>query len=137
MTICKIPFDLVHNDEYAFYKLVFNGKCHFDDFCKEVETVATRRKAFANIIQYMGLFRRSRRLPCTKFNIIRGLKRNDVYEFKSNDLRVYVVIDFSHCDVYVALGGDKGEQKRNIARLSGLLGDFDANNLVPWNGKTF
>ena len=61
-------------------------------------------------------------LPSSKFRQIKGLRRNDVYEFKKNDIRIYVIK--KRPDIYVVLGGYKGSQDKDINRIDKLFNDF-------------
>lgn len=131
----KAPYDSVHNARYVFYKLVFDGKCQFDEFCAEVDAVAGNRKSFAKIVSRMDAYDRSLMLPWSKFHSVHDMGCENVYEFKEDALRVYVVINFSRNEIYIALGGKKSDQKKCMARLSSLLKGFDAEKLVLWKER--
>lgn len=55
-------------------------------------------------------------LPATKFGHIKGVCRQDVYEFKKDALRVYAIIQ--EPDVFIILGGFKTKQPSDIKRLN-------------------
>lgn len=131
----KKPFEDIHNPKYTFYKLVFDGKCQFDKFCEEVKVVAKDNKSFAKMVARMEAYDRAQLLPRTKFNSIHGTGCENVFEFKEDILRVYVVIEYCLQEVYIALGGKKAEQEKSIKKLSDLLSDFDANKLTLWEEK--
>lgn len=50
------------------------------------------------------------RLPRTKFNHIDDNHRSDIFEFKKDRLRVYVIKQKPN--VFIVIGGFKGNQKR-------------------------
>lgn len=68
------------------------------------------------------------RYPKTVFNPIKGKKvkkneqRNDLYEFKSKHLRVYVVLQKPN--VFVVMGGSKNTQDTDPAALHKRLKGF-------------
>jgi len=131
----KKPFEDVHNPEYTFFRLVFDGKCQFDKFCTEVKMVTKDNKSFTKIVARMDAYDKAQLLPRTKFNSIQGTGCENVFEFKEDILRVYVVIEFHLQEVYIVLGGRKADQDKCIRKLSSLLKDFDANKLMPWEEK--
>ena len=74
------------------------------------------------IYGYMDSFSPSLLLPKTKFRHVDGIKRKDVYEFKKNDIRVYVIM--KRPSVFVILGAYKGTQKQDYKNISNLFNDF-------------
>lgn len=70
----------------------------------------------------MDMFSPHLLLPKTKFRQIKGAASNHFYEFKKNDIRVYVAKISP--DIFVLLGGHKGTQKRDIKSLDRLFSDF-------------
>ena len=121
--------DIIHNPKCRFYKVSFNGKCQFDKFTSEVEKNARDKSALADIYSRMGLFDPDLKLPKEKFNHIQGDKydRNDLYEFKKDQIRVYVIL--IRPNVYVVYGGYKKEQKKDIARIFKAINTFDENEI--------
>ncbi len=117
-------FDLVHNQQYEFRKLYIDGECQFDEFMKTIERNGNKKEitAFASIIAYMNMFSDSILLPKTKFRHIESVGRNDVYEFKKDNIRIYVVMQ--RPNVYVVLGGYKNSQKKDIKNLARKVADF-------------
>lgn len=126
MNYSRISCDLVLNEEYVFYKLVINGKCQFDEFLCEIEKNVQRAKSFKSIIALMDSFSASRKLPDTKFRYIHSRYRSDIYEFKKNDIRVYVIKDKS--DITIAMGGYKQNQKKDLQKLDRDLKDYPKTN---------
>lgn len=118
------PLDLVNNTSCKFYKLQINGKCLFDAFVAEVENNALDKKSFAGLIRLMDEFSPTQMLPKAKFRQIKGVDRQDVFEFKRKYLRVYVVMQ--QPNVYVVLGGYKKGQEKDIAKLKQYIKDFTA-----------
>ena len=110
----------------SFYKIYRNGKCQFDDFCKEVSKNSVEEKQLRIIFTYMNLLaERDPKLPPNKFNSIKDNNKVIGYEFKSNNLRVYVVKQ--EPNVFVILGGHKTSQKEDIKQFKKMKGlvDFD------------
>lgn len=66
-------------------------------------------------------------LPGKKFRKIKGKGRTDLYEFKSQNIRVYVLLCTP--DMYLVLGGYKQNQKADIDRLKRQLKDLDTEIL--------
>ena len=113
-------FEPVNNKEYNFYEVSVNGKCLYQEFVKGLST--RDLKKLINIYAYMDCLFPSNLLPSSKFRQIKGLRRNDVYEFKKNDIRIYVIK--KRPDIYVVLGGYKGSQDKDINRIDKLFNDF-------------
>lgn len=115
-------FQLVNNADYAFYKLCVNGECPIDKFLSEVERNSRSKKSMVSIIALMDSFGPRCMLPKTKFRQIESVGRRDVFEFKKDDLRVYVVKQKPK--VFVVIGGFKKNQDPDIRRLKTMLKDF-------------
>lgn len=79
-------------------------------------------KKIMHIYAYMNEFSPSTLLPKTKFRQIKGVKRDDVYEFKKDDIRIYVIKKYP--SIFVILGAYKGTQDKNINRINKLFGGF-------------
>lgn len=115
-------FTLIKNPQYQYFKVFIDGKCQFDEFCQAVEQDGNDKKWLKSVYTYMEMLSDGTMLPKEKFNHIKGLGRNDVYEFKKKSLRVYVVK--KRPNVFIILGGYKGSQKEDIARLKTILKEF-------------
>lgn len=113
-------FEPVNNKTYQFHEVSVNGKYLFQEF---VENLKDQRdiKKLINIYSYMDMLSASM-LPKSKFRHIEGLKRNDVYEFKKDDIRVYVIMQ--RPSVFVVLGAYKGTQNNDIKRIDKLFDGF-------------
>ena len=113
-------FEPVNNKTYQFQEVSVNGKYLFQEF---VENLKDQRdiKKLMNIYSYMDMLSASM-LPKSKFRHIEGLKRNDVYEFKKDDIRVYVIMQ--RPSVFVVLGAYKGTQNKDIKRIDKLFDGF-------------
>ena len=113
-------FEPVNNKTYQFHEVSVNGKYLFQEF---VENLKDQRdiKKLINIYSYMDMLSASM-LPKSKFRHIEGLKRNDVYEFKKDDIRVYVIMQ--RPSVFVVLGAYKGTQNKEIKRIDKLFDGF-------------
>lgn len=117
--------DLVNNPNCQFYKLLIDDECQFDEFVKQVEKVKSDKSSFAGIIALMDNYSPYQLMPRTKFRQIEAAnksERHDLYEFKKNNLRVYVILQCPN--VYVAMGGYKATQEKDIRRLKKNTSDF-------------
>ena len=119
------PYDDVNNPQYIFYKLYVNGVCQFDDFLKEIERNKSDQKLFSYIIRYMDCMTDQIRLPKTKLNHIESNDRTDIFEFKKDRLRVYVLKQKPN--VFIVIGGYKATQKKDISVLKSRIKDFPKN----------
>lgn len=122
MDYSREKYDLVFNDEYVFYKLTINKHCQFDEFVVEIEKNIRDCKSFHGIIALMDSFSSRMMLPKTKFRYINIKDRHDVFEFKKDNIRVYVIK--GKRDITIAMGGYKNEQKKDIERLGRNLRDY-------------
>ena len=113
--------ELVNNPSYTYYKLYVDGKCNFDEFYEEVAHNVADMKSMAASIAYMDLLS-AQLLPSTIYNYIHDNRRTDIYEFKKKNLRVYVIDQ--RPNIYVVMGGYKGNQKRDIANLKEKVKEF-------------
>jgi len=115
--------DEIKDGKLSFYKLVINGECLYDEFCKEVEKSAESKRSLNTIRAYMNFIADcDSRLPGAKFNSIKDKGKVVGYEFKKDALRVYVMKQ--NPDVYVVLGGYKKIQERNITTFVQIAKEF-------------
>lgn len=113
-------FEPVNNKTYQFQDVSVNGKYLFQEFLENLKDQRDIKKLI-NIYSYMDMLSASM-LPKSKFRHIEGLKRNDVYEFKKDDIRVYVIMQ--RPSVFVVLGAYKGTQNKDIKRIDKLFDGF-------------
>lgn len=118
----KVLFDLIKNDEYTFYKLVIDDVCHYDEFVQEIEQMPRELSKLKSIYALMEKFSSHTLLPKTKFRHILGITRKDVFEFKKDMVRVYVILQKP--DVYVVTGSVKNDQDKTIKRFDKKIKDF-------------
>ena len=118
----KVLFDLIQNDEYTFYKLVIDDVCHFDEFVQEIEQMPRELSKLKSVYALMDRFSSHSMLPKTKFRQIKGITRKDVFEFKKDMVRVYVILQKP--DVYVVTGSVKNDQDKTIKRFDKKIKDF-------------
>lgn len=116
------PYEDVNNSQYKFYKLYIDGKCQFDEFLKEIERSKSDKKLFKYIISYMDGITDQNRFPFTKFNHIHDEDRHDIFEFKKDRIRVYVIKQKPN--FYIVIGGFKGTQDKDIDKLKLMIKDF-------------
>lgn len=112
------PFDEVSNPKLKFYKLYEDGVCYYDRFVEELDRkYKSLKKELPKIYALMDALG-NMNLPTTKFRYIHPNHkgdREDVWEFKTAHLRVYVIKQ--EPDVYIVLGGYKNEQDANIEKV--------------------
>lgn len=115
-------FEPVNNKCYQFLEVFVNGRFLFQEFVDNLKDEQYDLKKLNAIYGYMDSFSPSLLLPKTKFRHVDGIKRKDVYEFKKNDIRVYVIM--KRPSVFVILGAYKGTQKQDYKNISNLFNDF-------------
>ncbi len=116
------PYHDVNNPQYGYYKLYIDGVCQFDEFLEEIKKNKNDRKLFNYIIQYMDGLTDQNRYPKTKFNHIEDSNRSDIFEFKKDRLRVYVIKQKPN--MFIIIGGYKNNQKKDIKNLKSKVKDF-------------
>ncbi len=112
----------VNNPQYTFHKLFIDGVCYFDEFLQKISHNASDKKLFNYIISYMDNLTDQNRFPKTKFNHIEDKDRSDLFEFKKDRLRVYVIKQKPN--FFIVIAGYKGTQKKDIKKLKSLIKDF-------------
>lgn len=121
-TYKKELFDLIHNKECTFYKLFIDGKCLFDEFVEELKKMPMDYKCLPSVYALMERYSPHQPLPPKKFRNIKGIKRKDVYEFKSNKVRIYVILNCPK--VYIITGSVKNDQDKTIKRIDKKIKDY-------------
>lgn len=112
--------DIVNNQNNCiFYKMEIDGECPFDKFTEDVERVAIDKKHLVSIYAMMDTFNPNLRYPKTKLNHINSNIRGDIYEFKKDNLRVYVLLQKPN--VLIVMGGYKIDQKQDVKRVDRLI----------------
>lgn len=122
------PYEDVNNPQYKFFKLYVDGICQFEQFINEISKNAKDTKLFRYIIAYMDALTDSNRFPSTKFKHIEDARRSDIFEFKKDHLRVYIVKQ--RPDIYIVVGGYKGTQKKDIRLVKSLIKDFPKEDAI-------
>lgn len=115
-------YEGVNNPQYVFYKLYIDGKCLFDEFLENIEKNKADKKLYRYIVAYMDALTDQNRFPSSKFNHIEDTSRYDIYEFKKDRLRVYVLKQKPN--FFIVLGGFKATQKKDINILKSIIKDF-------------
>lgn len=109
------PMSDVTSLRFRFYLLYENGRNFFEEFVDSLK----QRSELEELNSIRALMDRLdvNNLPPSKFRHISGGKedRNDVYEFKSKHLRVYVLK--LEPEIYVVLGGYKKSQEKDIKKV--------------------
>lgn len=115
-------FEPINNKTYEFREVSVNGRFLFQEFIDNLKDTPKDMEKIMQIYAYMNEFSPSTLLPKTKFRQIKGVKRDDVYEFKKDDIRIYVIKKYP--SIFVILGAYKGTQDKNISRINKLFGGF-------------
>lgn len=115
-------FEPINNKTYEFREISVNGRFLFQEFIDNLKDTPKDMKKIMQIYAYMNEFSPSTLLPKTKFRQIKGVKRDDVYEFKKDDIRIYVIKRYP--SIFVILGAYKGTQDKSINRIDKLFGGF-------------
>ncbi len=114
--------EFVNNENgFVFYKLLIDDVCHFDLFVEKVSKISNESKSLDAIFAYMDTFSKVM-LPQSKFRQIKNAHRKDVFEFKKDNIRVYVILQ-SPC-IYVITGGFKNNQKQDVQRIVRQIRQF-------------
>lgn len=115
--------DVRNGNGFQFFRLKIDGECQFDEFYAKImaNPKAPDYKSMIKVIALMDFFG-YQLLPKTKFMKIEDLNRSDVFEFKANNIRVYVVL--RKPNVYIVMGGYKNEQKKDINVLGRKIKEF-------------
>ncbi|MBQ2784098.1 MAG: hypothetical protein IJE99_03770 [Alistipes sp.] len=109
--ICEL---IKNQNGITFYKLFINDHCQFDEFLDEVNRVQITRKKFSDLISRMGCFG-DYMMPQKYLRQIKEVKEKDIYEFKKDDIRIYVKLEKPN--VFIILGGFKNSQKKDIQQV--------------------
>lgn len=115
-------FEPINNKTYEFREVSVNGRFLFQEFIDNLKDTQKDMRKIMQIYAYMNEFSPSTLLPKTKFRRIKGVKRDDVYEFKKDDIRIYVIKRYP--SIFIILGAYKGTQDKNINRIDKLFDDF-------------
>lgn len=120
------PFNLVNNSYYQFFEVSVNDRFLFQEFANSLRNSTVDKKRLNAIYRYMDMISPSVFLPKEKFRQLEGMGSPLYYEFKKNDIRVYVLKQ--EPSVFILLGGYKGNQKADIKRIKSLFKDFNGGN---------
>lgn len=120
------PFEAVNNATYQFYEVSVNGKYLYEEFYDNLKDEAKDKKKILNIIAYMNTFGKFL-LPEKKFRHIKNKDIQNLYEFKKDDIRVYVLL--KEPSMFIILGGYKGKQKQDIELVARRFKDFKSKQI--------
>lgn len=113
-------YDVVQGN-YPFYRLAEDGKCQYDEYCKEIEEKTSYASELLSIKQTMVRVANNQRVPKEKFRQIdKDLK---ICEFKSRNLRVYALHEDRKGKIII-LGGYKNQQKADIRQVKSLAQQY-------------
>lgn len=117
----KQKLDIVRTKKLFYYKLYVDNVCQFDCFRNEIEVDKRRKKSLNGVYALMeGL--ECGMLPQKKFRHINESKHKDIFEFKKDDVRVYVLMQKP--DICIVMGGYKADQKMDIKKIKALVKDI-------------
>jgi hypothetical protein len=108
----------------GFYKLSINGKCPFDTFHLEVGNRKQYLEELNSIYLYIDYVSRGEKVPDSKFKELKRDKKDKIkdYEFRSRNLRVYVIKD--SLGKVIVLGGYKSNQTSDLKRLRRIKKEY-------------
>lgn len=66
----SIIYEVVHNPQYTYHKLIVDDKCPFDEFLSNIERNKNDLRYFKSIINLMDNLTDANMLPKTKFRHI-------------------------------------------------------------------
>jgi len=120
-----------NRNNYKFYEIYKNDKSFFKEFTDSL-TQQKDKDALAAIYAQMDAFGPNL-LNSTIVNHIRGGKhdRNDVYEFKKENIRIYFILE--RPNVLVLLGGfkSKGKQQNDTQKVFRHFNTLPSINKIP------
>ncbi len=127
--------DIVRNTNgITFYKMLFDGKCLFDDFVETTNSVRTDKEHFASMVAWLDCYSPYQFMPRTRINHIENVGRSDVIEFKKDNLRIYAIVQ--RPNVFVILGGYKSNQKNDIRHIKKLMRELPQQITINTTNKT-
>lgn len=110
-----IETEIVRNkNNVQFYELELDGKRLFSEFHENLID-ANDKKKFTAVVALMDNFSFNQRLPDKLFRQIKNIDRNDVYEFKKANLRIYVIMQKPN--MFIIIGGYKTNQQKDIEKI--------------------
>ncbi|HEY5125376.1 MAG TPA: hypothetical protein VIK14_16720 [Ignavibacteria bacterium] len=107
-----------------FFKLEIDGKCEFDELCKQLENRKEKSRLLV-IYAIMDSVSNMIRLPGIKFKELTGRSPGDnvkEFEIKKRPYRVYLFKD-NNGDI-VVFGSAKSRQKRDINRFRAIKYEY-------------
>ena len=117
-------YDVIHNKNgYTYYKLIIDGVSHYDEFVDSLKKLPNEQRSLKKVLTLMEKFSPTVQLMENRFRQIKGLKRNDVYEFKDPPcVRIYIVLQKPN--IFIVDGSTKKKQNAAIDRIGRLLKEF-------------
>lgn len=104
--------------QIKFKKLIVDGVCQYDEFCKQIEEEGNLKKQLIGVMSNMNQVAQMKRLPRQKFRDITPKKELiKEFEIKKGDIRVYIIKEQGHI---VVLGGKKSAQDEDIKQFRSI-----------------
>ncbi len=112
--------------ETPFYKLIKNDKCLFDDYIDGLKRSGNRKSEIGSIFVIINNVSKYKinecEAPAKLFASLKGYYKIIDFEIRKNGIRVYVSL---YLDGYLLFfGGEKQDQKRDIASMRALKKEF-------------
>jgi hypothetical protein len=102
-----------------FFKLVIDGTCQFDQFCRDVEYNGNLQKELKTLVARMDQVANMKLLPQDKFKEITPAKESvKEYEVKSRNLRAYPIKDEG--GHMIILAGKKNTKRSDINEFQSI-----------------
>lgn len=101
-----------------FFKLIVDGNCYFDEFCKKMEKSGNQRQALEKLQAIMAEICLGRRVPAKWFQELKHRDKNDPYpdfEIRSKQLRLYLFEDEENGKIIVLGELKKGNKTQSKA----------------------
>lgn len=101
-----------------FYKLVVDGKCHYDEFCQKMEKSGNQQKALDKVQSILVQISQGRKVPTAWFQELKHRPKDDPYadyEIRSKQLRVYLFEDEEEGKIIVLGELKKGKKTQGKA----------------------
>ncbi|WP_282776316.1 hypothetical protein [Phaeodactylibacter xiamenensis] len=108
-----------------FYKLIVDGKCHFDEFWEKMEKSGNQKKMLDKIQTIISLKSQGIRLPSSQFQELKNRGKDDPYpdyEIRAKQLRLYLFDDSDSGKIIVLGEVKKGwkTQSKSIKKMREL-----------------
>lgn len=105
------------NGERRFFKLIENTQCQWNEFCILIEKEGTWEEQLDLLKTRMDEVSKNKTLPYKKCHKMDS-PDNDSYEFKTDNLRVYVLLNDN--EYIIVHAGKKSNQAKDIVKYRAI-----------------